>query len=403
MVLEDLNASSDSFPDNPSSPGSDSQSPSSFDPRIEASQFPQPIPVFGPVLGFSALAIASKAQQTIGYAQRRVHRTLTVEEARGLAFHVYKMEQTKSYFAAIGVSAGSYRWYSTFSTYRYPFYLPKPEDINPNRFMFVKGPLQATVARQSWRFACYFLVGSAMGKLIGGMIAQPVAARDTANDPRLAQFALDLKVANDEDLRKQRERFSQGVKGGNENPSQGLPPHAGAPRPLGQPRQAPPPEDDMSPTAGNDPWPVNSSDSSYGDFGFSSEPQQPVQENGPSRPQPTQPTSSWGGRPSRPQEDDASPTGGLFQDETENQSKAGESAWERLRRAGGPPPGPRPGMRRPTPPNGEQREPSTMGDSWTFAESDDERQRAREQAQKEFDVRMERERQGKDFNDEKRW
>jgi hypothetical protein len=45
-----------------------------------------------------------------------------------------------------------------------------------------------------------------------------------------------------------------------------------------------------------------------------------------------------------------------------------------------------------------------LGDSHTFVEGDDARNREREHAQQEFDARLERERQGKDFSDEgKRW
>lgn len=56
------------------------------------------------------------------------------------------------------------------------------------------------------------------------------------------------------------------------------------------------------------------------------------------------------------------------------------------------------------PPRRAQREDSTLGDSFTFAGSDEERQRAQVQAQREFDERIEKERQGKDFNDEgKKW
>jgi hypothetical protein len=45
----------------------------------------------------------------------------------------------------------------------------------------------------------------------------------------------------------------------------------------------------------------------------------------------------------------------------------------------------------------EQQEGSTLGDSFSFASSDEERQLAKTEAQKEFDARVERERQGGDF------
>ena len=46
-----------------------------------------------------------------------------------------------------------------------------------------------------------------------------------------------------------------------------------------------------------------------------------------------------------------------------------------------------------------------MGDSYTFVEGDEERSGERDRAQQEFDARLERERQGRDFDsdDGKRW
>jgi hypothetical protein len=40
-----------------------------------------------------------------------------------------------------------------------------------------------------------------------------------------------------------------------------------------------------------------------------------------------------------------------------------------------------------------------VGDSYSFSNSDEERQLAKTEAQKEFDARIERERQGRDFDD----
>jgi hypothetical protein len=110
-------------------------------------------------------------------------------------------------------------------------------------------------------------------------------------------------------------------------------------------------------------------------------------------------------------DDDASPTGGMFQDEVnsnsaQQQSRPGESTWDRLRR-GAPAPQQQRAQppRRPEPERREQREGSTLGDSYTFVEGDEERKMARERAQQEFDERIERERQGRDFtsDENKKW
>ncbi|KAF2691159.1 hypothetical protein K458DRAFT_412472 [Lentithecium fluviatile CBS 122367] len=416
MVLEDLDKAPDSFTDNPypseTDPYASTSSPSTG--RYDSSTLPQPIPILGPLIGFSEYSVRFKVESTLKFAEYKVHRPLTAEETQALAIHLHKLEQSKSYFSAVGLGLGVWRWYSTMSTNRYPFYLPKPESINPNKFLFVQGPM-AQYARHSWRFTLYFAVASRMGQLLGQVVAQPRAAQDTAKDPRLAQFSADLKASVEAENTK-----GQGLREKMQNEYAELKTREQAAReaaatargqrgntslpeaPSRRPRnvqKATPADDDMSPTAGNDPWPSASTDSwANADFSYDSA-QKPQ-----AREQLTPSGNTWGRRSPRPADDDASPTGGMFEDDVQSQSKPGESAWERLRRGGASSPGQ---QRTPTgraqPPHREQREVSTLGDSFAFAETDEERKRAQERAQREFDARLERERQGKDFNEEKRW
>lgn len=191
-------------------------------------------------------------------------------------------------------------------------------------------------------------------------------------------------------------------------------------------RQTPPlagDDDDMSPTAGNEPWGTSSS-SSWGDFASEEQPKpQPERQSVDVRArrqpqyQSTQPApSSSSSSSSSPFDDDASPTGGLFQSESSQTtpqpaSRPGESSWDRLRR----------GASAPSPQGGSQQdriqrfassrqgssgaEGSTVGDNFTFVEGKETRDVERERAQREFDERLERERKGGDFNEggSKRW
>jgi hypothetical protein len=415
MVLEDINTAADSFTDNPypseTDPYANSSAPSggSYDP----STLPQPLPILGPLLGFSDYSVRFKVESTLKFAEHRVHRALTSEESQALATHLYTLEQTKSYFAAGGLGLGIWRWYSTMSKNRYPFYQPKPESIDPNKFGFIKGPM-AQYARHSWRFVLYFAVASRLGQLVGQVVAQPVAAQNTAKDPKLGQFSADLKasvaadnnktqgvrekMSKDFEELKAREQAARVAAGGGRRRDTST-----GEAPSRQPwnvQKPTPVDDDMSPTAGNDPWPTPSSDSwAEANSSYDSTPKPQ------SRQQPSRPSDARSRRASRPIEDDASPTGGMFQDDVQSQSQSGESAWERLRRGGASPSGQQrpPPSARAQPPHREQHEGSTLGDSFTFAESDDERKRAQERAQREFDERLERERQGKDFTEERKW
>jgi hypothetical protein len=411
MVLQDGDMSSDSFNENPADNDAYSSSSAPRSNRLDTSQLPRPLPLIGPLLGMSEESRRTKAEATIKYAEQSLNRQMTYEEAQAFATHLFRIDQFCSYTGAVGVAWGTWKWYRTMDMGRYPFYQPKPESINPNKFLIIRGPY-ANYARQSFRLGVYQLVAAEIMKLVGTLVAQPVAARDTAADPLLANFKVDLmKVmeSRKEEQRSQIEhRRNESYRRQGQNPDgspiKELPPHAGAPRPWAGARKAPTPptpiptpEDDMSPSAG-------SGESWYGE---SNPPSDYTRDNQPSQ-KSTQSATSKSPRerqPTRPaDDDDTSPTGGMFQDDVQNQSgRPGESSWERLRRGGAPLPGQRPPPRKYDPPREEQRQGSTLGDSFAFAETDEQRQRGQERAQREFDQRLERERQGKDFNDERRW
>lgn len=175
MVLQDIESqAADSFTEPPNPSDSDPYaSPSSSRPasgeRFDASNMPSPIPVLGPLIGFSSRALRFKAETTLSFAEKKLGRTLQPEEAQALAFHIYKLEKSKSYYAAAGAAGGAYRWYATMATYQYPFYKPKLESIDANKFGPIKGPA-ANAARQTWRFGLYALVAGQMGNIIGQLV-----------------------------------------------------------------------------------------------------------------------------------------------------------------------------------------------------------------------------------------
>ncbi|KAF1840761.1 uncharacterized protein K460DRAFT_370726 [Cucurbitaria berberidis CBS 394.84] len=420
MVLQDVeNSTPDSFNDNPYPSENDQYgSPSSSSPgvRFDPSALPQPLPIVGYFMGFSDSAVRFKTETTLKFAEHKLGRTLYPDESQALAYHIYQLEQTKSYFAATGAAAGTWRWYTTWDRMRYPFYQPKIEDINPNKFAFVRGPM-AQFARHTWRFSLYVLVAGQMGNIIGQLIAQPLAAVNTSKDPKLEQFGNELKAAahaddqrnaqQGQEIQNRRRDFQEQVRNR----------EGGGPSPQARwgkqaPKQSEDSGDDMSPTAGNELWGAKSaSTESWESFSNSTSQPTPERQPGPSPPQ-RQSTQSQS--QSLPFDDDASPTGGLFQDEVNNtqsqaqpQNRPGESTWDRLRRGGAPAPLQRPQQlsRRAEPERKEQNDGSTLGDSYTFVEGDEEKKRERERAQQEFDARLERERQGRDFSGDegKQW
>ncbi|KAJ4326118.1 hypothetical protein N0V94_000280 [Neodidymelliopsis sp. IMI 364377] len=424
MVLRDVeNSAPDSFTDNPSPSDNDpyaSPSTGSAGERYDASAMPQPIPLIGPLIGFSSRALRFKADTTLQFAEKKLGRVLHPEEAQALAYHIYKLEKNKSYYAAAGAAGGVYRWYATMSTYQYPFYKPKVESIDVNRFGLIKGPA-ANLARHTWRFGLYALVAGQMGNIIGQLISQPIAAYETSIDPKLEQFGAEIKAAsgNDQRANEQRartieERRKEFEARQRQEKTGGMTPPYGS---RGQDRRQAPPlasggDDDMSPTAGNEAW--GTSAPSFDGFAPDEARPKPQRQPAPSsrRQSPYQSTSSS----SSPFDDDASPTGGLFYSETTNpdtntnaqsapSARPGESSWERLRRGAssassssqGPSQAER--IQRFASSSRQHAEGSTVGDNFTFAEGREQRDVERERAQREFDERLERERQGGDFNE----
>ncbi|KAF2632206.1 hypothetical protein BU25DRAFT_331677 [Macroventuria anomochaeta] len=433
MVLQDIeNQALDSFTDNPNPSDNDPYaSPSSptlaNGERFDASNMPRPIPLVGPLIGFSERALRFKADTTLKFAEKKLGRTLHPEEAQALAFHIYKLEKSKSYYSAGGAAGGVYRWYATMNTYQYPFYKPKIESIDPNKFGPIKGPA-ANLARQTWRFGLYALVAGQMGNIIGQLIAQPIAAYETSVDPKLEEFGREIKAASGRDekannergrmIEERRKEFE--ARRRQEGTGGMTPPHGG----RGERRQAPPiagDDDDMSPTAGNEAWGSSNSSGSWGDFANEEQPRpQPERQSVDVRARRLPPYQSTQPSPtssSSPFDDDTSPTGGLFQSETTSQtaqqpaSRPGESSWDRLRRGAGnaSPQGASQADRIQRFATSRQSssgaEESTVGDNFTFVKGKDARDAEREKAQREFDERLERERRGGDFNEGsgKRW
>ena len=191
-----------------------------------------------------------------------------------------------------------------------------------------------------------------MGNIIGQLLAQPLAAVNTSNDPKLEQFGQELKASSHaegqrtaqqgREIQDRRREFQEQVRnraGGGPSPQA---------RWGKQPQENGDGGDDMSPTAGNEAWGTQSAGTDTWES-FSNDTSQSTSQRQQGPPS----TEAWNRQPSPrrqsaqssslPFDDDASPTGGLFQDEVNNpqsqpqpQARPGESSWDRLRRGGAP-------------------------------------------------------------------
>ncbi|OJD37765.1 endo-beta-protein [Diplodia corticola] len=383
MVLEEAtnsrSAPSDSFADN--------AYPSDADPystpdrggqkyvyQINLDEYPRPPPIIGLLVGYPRARAATTVAETSKAAAHVLRRPLTEEEARALAYHVTKANSTAAYGASAGALLAMVRCYQTRQEFKFPFW--KPSTVpgwNPD----VLGPLKGQAARTAYhllRIPPYWFIGAFTAAVLSQPYGNVVATVAMAQDER-------LKAVNEAIQRLSRNRSGL--------PSRQPPPSAPYPGPAPQ-SGGNDVYDDMSPTSG-----------AYADS--------PVNSNSRTSSDPSQDAvPRWGqGQPvgQAHSDDDASPTGGLGPIDS-GISSGGGSAWDRVRQQASSERGPSRGSSAPwaKPTQKGQGTGSTLGDSFTFSSSDEERELAKAEAQKDFDDRLEKERRGADFNEgSKRW
>jgi hypothetical protein len=419
MVLENSSDETGGDPFNENPPASDDDPYSSSTPqagpsnyRIDISKLPKPIPIIGPLTGWNDQFFLKVLQGRIQVHTQLLKRPPNQEEVEAISYWSAKQISIFSYATSVGVLAGTWRAYNTTATFRFPFWQPNPEKFNPQTFpsarlSVIKGN-NAVMAWHLLRYATYGGVGKVVSQILFGSYSMTVAAVGELGDPRLK--------ATQEAARQQGQRQRGGL------PGPKMPGTAGSPQSGGMGRGKAPPVDDASPTGGMFPE-ENGAMSSTG-FGSNTESTNdyPQTQEQPNR-WPQQSRSAPPMQRAEPQDqpfdpfDDAYPTGGQGTRTDTSvplpQRQQG-SAWDRVRQGAG-----RGSAGRQTEsgqPQEEQRgwagvreqsQSPTASDDSAFSRETEERSLARDQAQKEFDARVERERRGGDFNsgsgDQRRW
>lgn len=421
---------SDSFSESSPASDADPYDSSSFyqaNYNIDRERLPKPVPIIGPLLGYDDKFFAKVTRLKIERASASLKRPLSSEEANAMAYYGAKQISIVSYSTPVGVIGGAWRCWDTRHKFRFPFWGPNMETFKPNQFpngtVFYEGPQ----ARQLWHlFRALFYVG--FGKFAAGMLlgsyAMSVAAVGEMNDPRLKglQDVFKREAATQVARRRAIQSGMQGVKppppdvvGGTVQGAQSG--GDGVERPY----------DDASPTGGI----------FYDEM---REPGKPSvvtasEVNEPGQPQTRSTHGRWPQESPRQQQDqqpqdndtspfmvfdDASPTGGQGMSiDASAQPTSSGSAWERIRS------GQRPLASRPRPDEQSQRQgheqsgqtswsekrsasrSSGSDNSFVASNAQEGRMYSREEAQKEFDAKVERERRGGDFSsgtgDQKRW
>jgi len=427
MVLDESTApapdfTSDHSPDSDSDPYSPSSSATRYE--IDAARLPRPAPIVGPLFGYTNARLAQAINARIAGAAHVLGRAPTPDEAAALAYWRAKALATASWGRPLGVAAGCYRAYQTAGSFRFPFLTPDKETFNPDSFGYGVR-LQGARARFLWhvlRGSSYALVGSWVAGLLVGTYAATVSAVGEHQDPRLQDYIKAVLEKTRQTAARQRgeavghvgDPTGQGRRSASEL-------YRESTKTVGADDDSVAGEDDASPSAG-------SMADAYG-YGSTAEEgkslamsdgqmrNQEVRQQASARRSPTGNTASTFGveeverqpRSFDDDHDDTSPAGG--EGASMDSGSSGGSVWERIRKQAGSSPSSSGrgsfgrGDRRGGVQQG-QRQGSTDGDGFAFSSSEEDRQLAKDEAQKAFDERIERERRGGDFSGsdgERRW
>ena len=406
MVLDASSTSDayDAFPDSPDPYGSDSLSSTSTL-HIDRSQLPKPFPIVGPLFGFKESKLAELAAQRLQYYSQVLGRSATQKESEAIMFHSYRSMSIQSYGNPMVFGFGLYRAYKTRDNYRFPFYGPLKTEggwWNGDRIRIMGtdilgGPL-ARYGIHFFRGSVYGLFALTFGGLFVTSYATTIAVVGELRDPRLKELQR-IKM----EQRKQQTGDLEAMKQSKDPMGQG---NTSAGDLWKRHREGIGAQDDASPSAGSEYYGEDTERIGGTNTGILSDAQMRTQE---ARQQVSPSESPTENRASTFKLDkvERQPIG--FGDDFDDASstsqksapiKQGSNAWDRIRRqAQRPSSGTDQGGRGWDSIRKEQQAGSTAGDSFTFSSADQERQLAQDEAQREFDARVERERQGGSFNE----
>ncbi|KAL8691832.1 MAG: hypothetical protein Q9218_003029 [Villophora microphyllina] len=427
MVLE-ASSMSDAYDATPDTPDpyentTPTISPESLISEIQNSRLPRPAPVVGALFGFTPSYTSTLVASRLEFLQSLLGRNATFQERQAMLFHESKGVMYMSYGIPAVCGIGLYRAYQTRETYRWPFYGSLKSEtgwFDGERIRIMGRTIfEGDAARRIMhlhRASGYLSLAYFFGGLTVMSFATTVTGVGQLQDPRLKDFQQAIKtnakvrMGETDAMKQPKNQTAKDPTGqGNTSMTDLWTRHR---KGIGA-KDTGVVDDDASPSAGTEGFFGGDAERLAGsNVGIMSDAQMRTQEvrqqvspeRSPTENRATtfqldkvakQPDSFDGSM------DDASPTAQASA--SENQ---GGSTWDRIRQnAQADTPGIGRRAHRWDALQKEQQQGSTTGDSFTFSSTDEDRQLAKNEAQDEFDARVEKERQGGNFNENgrKRW
>lgn len=413
------NEQSTSLQFEPDSPPSSTPDPySSTASEIDFSSLPSGFPL--PFYPFKKGSHNERILQALRDQAATIRRPLTTEESRVLAYYTAKNYAIGSWAIPAACLFASYRQYATREKYKIPFFGAMKREggwFDGERIQIMGRELargeSARSIVHSFRFAGHLLLAYFFAAAGSSIYGASVTLVGVNNDPRLKGFNADFKatLANRIEERELKKRAARENHAGPQTKSLGeiWKEHQDATKGAKVRK-----DEENSPAGGDEMQYAGDEEMQRGDAGEekSSAPirlpetkqQQPMQR---SIPRPSQPAAK-----TQPidftDRDNNGPSPSAETKWNQGPASEGGSAWERIRREARSPGAAASGRERREPTSGgrgareqrEQREGSSGGmDDFTFSRSEQERSYAQEEAQRDFDARVEKERRGGDFSE----
>lgn len=411
---------------------------------IDISQVPGPIPF--PFAWSGKTMHIARIQKHIQVRVTNLGRPLTDDEMAATVLYAAQYSRTITFGESLGILTGMTRAFQTRREYRSPFLGPlKSENgwFNGERVRILgREILRGEAARITvtmFRTSAYYILGAMFGSALSVFYASPATTMREMQDPRLKEATKDLRAKYDEMLESRRELREQlqqkrskpatgqvratatesrnDHRGAVESDTMGIRDDGsstgreGEMEYTGYDRMEKPRDSEHF----TNEEPILLSTDSYQANPAPAPAPAPTRQSPYKFPTPNTP-SPYSTRPTEPLSSTTDTESSTW---TDSDPDPTVSAWERIRRDSGPvsnPPHRRRDPARQSGPSstsststpmegrGESQDGEPRSDEMGFSGTDMDRNYAREEAQRDFDARVERERRGGDFGDgDRRW
>ena len=158
--------------------------PSSYNIEVDLSQLPKPVPIIGPLIGFSNARLVRSIVTAQLVTKSLAKRPLTKDEADAVTYGIAQTYSTSSWGVVIGGAFGLARCYNTAQDFKFPFMKRGSININFNEF----GKWRDARAIRGWhvvRGSLYLALGSLLGHFIGSTYAATLESKRFAENPKL--------------------------------------------------------------------------------------------------------------------------------------------------------------------------------------------------------------------------